>query len=386
MSWRPFRLSIEPPFEPILHPILDPIVRWVHRKSASRFAPRLADPYNVLGLTPSATADDIKRSFRALAKALHPDANRDDPNAAARFAELNLAYEILGNEARRKAFDRGEIDGQGNPVYRFTWGATGSESRVVSAAVACSAAALLLLLLAKLPPHHVPSGLRGDKEQAGPVVTPQISETVVATAPIPLQEPPTAAIAPVRAAVDANQIALLIQRSQDLISEGDIGAARVLLRRAAEANSARAAITLGATYDPVVLETLSAQGVAADISQARFWYERASELGSKEAQVRLNLLPRMIDAEQMALLIRRSQDLISEGDVAAARVLLRRAAEADSARAAITLGATYDPVVLATLRVKGVTADVSQARLWYSRASELGSQEAQVRLSLLSQH
>jgi hypothetical protein len=378
MSWRSFRLSIGFPF--------DWILRWACRKTTKRLAWRLADPYGVLGLTSSATADDIKRSFRTLAKALHPDANKGDPDAAARFAELNLAYEILGNEASRKAFDRGLIDGQGNPAYRFAWGATRSESNVVSAAIACAAVAVLLLFLARLSPHHPPSGLRGDKEQAGPAAAmPPISETVAVSAPIPPQEPPTAAIAPQRAALDANQIALLIRRSQDLISEGDVGAARVLLRRAAEADSARAAITLGATYDPVVLETLSAQGVAADIAQARFWYERASALGSKEAQVRLNLLPRPIDAEQMALLIRRSQDLISEGDIGAARVLLRRAAEADSARAAITLGATYDPVVLATLRVKGVAADISQARLWYSRASELGSQEAQVRLGLLSE-
>jgi TPR repeat protein len=110
------------------------------------------------------------------------------------------------------------------------------------------------------------------------------------SAPIPPPEPPTAAIAPVRAPIDANQIALLIQRSQDLISEGDVAAARILLRRAAEADSARAAITLGATYDPVVLATLRVKGVVADISQARLWYSRASELGSQEAQVRLSLL------------------------------------------------------------------------------------------------
>jgi DnaJ-class molecular chaperone len=53
-----------------------------------------------------------------MAKKLHPDANKNDPKAAARFAELNAAYEILGEEDKRKAFDRGEIDAEGKPRFR----------------------------------------------------------------------------------------------------------------------------------------------------------------------------------------------------------------------------------------------------------------------------
>src|SRR5262249_16858222 len=72
----------------------------------------------VLGMPRSATADDIRKSFRRLAKTLHPDVNRSDPEAAARFAELNSAHEILSNRAKRGAFDRGEIDARGRPAYR----------------------------------------------------------------------------------------------------------------------------------------------------------------------------------------------------------------------------------------------------------------------------
>ena len=90
--------------------------------------------------------------------------------------------------------------------------------------------------------------------------------------------------------LDHEQIAFLLQRGQDLISEGNVAAARVALRLAAQANNARAAITLGATYDPAILGVLSAQGIAPDLSLARFWYTRASQLGSQEAQERLNLL------------------------------------------------------------------------------------------------
>ena len=77
----------------------------------------MRDPYDVLGLSRNASAGEIKIAFRRLAKKLHPDANKQDPKAAARFAELNAAYEILGEDDKRKAFDRGEIDAEGKPRF-----------------------------------------------------------------------------------------------------------------------------------------------------------------------------------------------------------------------------------------------------------------------------
>ena len=65
-----------------------------------------------------AGAPEIKSAYRKLAKKLHPDANKSDPKAATRFAELNAAYEILGDADKRKAFDRGEIDAEGKPRFR----------------------------------------------------------------------------------------------------------------------------------------------------------------------------------------------------------------------------------------------------------------------------
>jgi curved DNA-binding protein CbpA len=76
----------------------------------------MRDPYEVLRVPRSAGADDIKKSFRRLAKALHPDGNKDDLQAPARFAELSSAHEILRDENKRRAFDRGEIDAEGKPV------------------------------------------------------------------------------------------------------------------------------------------------------------------------------------------------------------------------------------------------------------------------------
>jgi DnaJ-class molecular chaperone len=78
----------------------------------------MRDPYEVLGVDRKASAADIKGAFRRLAKKLHPDANKNDPKAAGRFAEINAAYEILGEDDKRKAFDRGEIDAEGKPRFR----------------------------------------------------------------------------------------------------------------------------------------------------------------------------------------------------------------------------------------------------------------------------
>ena len=78
----------------------------------------MRDPYSVLGVSKSASEADIKSAYRRLAKKLHPDANKHDPKAASRFAELNAAYEIVGDGEKRKAFDRGEIDAEGKPRFQ----------------------------------------------------------------------------------------------------------------------------------------------------------------------------------------------------------------------------------------------------------------------------
>lgn len=77
----------------------------------------MRDPYAVLGVAKNASEADIKKAFRKAAKQHHPDANKDDPKAQDRFAEVNTAYEILGDADKRRKFDAGEIDAEGKPRF-----------------------------------------------------------------------------------------------------------------------------------------------------------------------------------------------------------------------------------------------------------------------------
>jgi hypothetical protein len=91
------------------------------------------------------------------------------------------------------------------------------------------------------------------------------------------------------------------------------------------------------------------------------------------------------DQKQITVLLHRGKDLMASGDLAAARIVLRRAAEANNAEAALVLAATYDPFVLQELKVYGFTGDAAIARAWYAKAAELGSSAAPRRLEMLTE-
>ena len=82
----------------------------------------MRDPYAILGVAKGASSAEIKSAFRKLAKKYHPDANKDDPKAQERFADISRAYEIVGDDAKRKQFDAGEIDAEGRETHSFAGG------------------------------------------------------------------------------------------------------------------------------------------------------------------------------------------------------------------------------------------------------------------------
>lgn len=85
----------------------------------------MADPYSILGVPRDADEKAIKSAYRKLAKELHPDKNTDNPKATERFSAATQAYDILSDKTKRAAFDRGEIDGDGNPRGPFGGGGGG---------------------------------------------------------------------------------------------------------------------------------------------------------------------------------------------------------------------------------------------------------------------
>ena len=93
----------------------------------------MRDPYEVLGLAKSASAAEIKSAYRRLAKKFHPDQSKE-PKAKDKFAEIGSAYEVIGDEKKRAAFDRGEIDAEGKPRHPGFEGFTSSTRRSRSSA------------------------------------------------------------------------------------------------------------------------------------------------------------------------------------------------------------------------------------------------------------
>jgi TPR repeat protein len=92
---------------------------------------------------------------------------------------------------------------------------------------------------------------------------------------------------------------------------------------------------------------------------------------------------RKMGADELATLMTRARALLAAGDIPPARLLLERAAEAHEASAALMLAQTYDPLVVGKQDTRNINTDPELARTWYQRAAQLGSADAQRRLSQL---
>ena len=118
---------------------------------------------------------------------------------------------------------------------------------------------------------------------ATPPATQPAPVPIIAVPPATEAPPPPSPPAPKTLQLAADEIATLVKRGKDALGSGDLAAARLLLRRAAEAGNADAAMALGATFDPLVIRRMGAIGAEPDAARARQWYQKAVDLGSTAA-------------------------------------------------------------------------------------------------------
>jgi hypothetical protein len=231
---------------------------------------------------------------------------QQDPDDLPRLGETAAEYQArLSRTQAERAAQRGAQTPIAPPAA--------SQTPIPSAAAASPTATTgRTAVEAQTPiPTPRPTAMTGKAVEAqtpipAPRPTATTGQTVEAHTPIraPATASPTAATGRTAAAPsseqnvtpsdqrDVDETVVLLKRGQELLHYGDLAAAQLMLRQAAEAKNAEAALTLGSTYDPVTLRELRVYGFSADVGMARTWYEKAKELGSPEAARRLDNLPR----------------------------------------------------------------------------------------------
>ena len=151
--------------------------------------------------------------------------------------------------------------------------------------------------------RHGPSGRTADAHSTeprliGPTQAPEtaaaqttgVAASVGTDRTAPRETPNSQATSAPLRRLDREEIAHLLKRGEELVAAGQLGPARLVLRRAAEAGDSDAAFALAMTYDPILLRARVVIGVAPDDAMARAWYEKAKELGSMDASKRLEAI------------------------------------------------------------------------------------------------
>jgi hypothetical protein len=288
--------------------------------------------YDVLGARPDDDAESLKKAYRKAAKANHPDRLHDDPEAVVRFTRIARAYDILRDAKRRTAYDR---------LLELQRGPLRSQARCITSRPAYQlafeviAGVVVGIVLAGGVRVYGTSG-----SDAGGITA--------------SQPPRMVAVEPAKPADTAKGEAQrhVLARAPEIPVTQDAAASAAEGKGAWEAahGPSAAGQTTGRSapaIDPTGL----------NVSALTFRIAAAAEP----------------DRNEVAALLARGRSLLSNGDVAGARVLLRRAAEHNDPQAALALGETYDPVVLKHLGVIKFNGDVALAREWYRRAADLGS-------------
>ena len=351
--------------------------------------------YNLLGVPPDADNETLKKAFREAVRATHPDIHADDPDALSRFRQIVAANALLRDARQRSTYDwllqqrfrlkpqyqqrRLKLEGQQLRLKRMRI----SVPWAIAVVVLIVALVHGYRLFAPIPMTAVVA-VKQDDNDTSTAVAGVRADTIkgnmdrgepIETAGTALTEPLTYPDEPSH--------------------KNDSGG---VPNRASKSSASTSAVS-GGDAEVIAGRTLTVGPLTND---ANFYRERESTASRSAlppptsaaaappaSAVRLSAPPPLTavaasDRSEAAALLARGRAYLSDGDVALARVYLRRAAERDDTQAALALGGTYDPTELRRLGIPNFQADPAKAREWYRRAADLGSAAAALRLDQLS--
>jgi hypothetical protein len=374
----------------------------------------MRDPYELLAVSRSATAQDIKKAFRARAKRLHPDANNNDPKAAALFAELNAAHEILGDEEKRAAFDHGVIDAEGKPTRQMNASANRRRRRILTCLMVAVVMLAIPLVMRALTPEE--GFIANTDGKAG--VWPRLGADEEHVAQTPRQRPydkpephlilrPSSYYSvdgsvPLGIQVNGEAAGLVLEigslpTGMRISSGRPVGDRWRILATDLGGAMIRPPPGFSGTVE-LAVELQFADETVVDRALFRLQWQRtptskptpietASNVARSDSSQAIATAART-DAEaisqrhhgQIEFLLGRSQEPLSEFDAGEAGVLLQPSANAATPRLAAVLGATNAAIMLSILQDRDVSAEVSLAGGLYEKPGVSNSRQTQKRL------
>ena len=281
----------------------------------------MPDLYEILGLGPGATHDQVKAAFHRLAKASHPDLNTDDARAEKRFKEINHAHEILGNPGSRAAYDLG-LRHKRAKGHRATGRAAGGMAAAFVLTIGCGL--YFWHASRELADGHVPTE---ESKKHNP--NPHDGRRVPAERLVEVGSKTSSDITPPATESDWS-------RGKSAVSQSAVSSA-----------------TNGPVRDREQTEVAARPGTI-DLN------------ASTEASV----AGRQVECERALRLHVKGLQMMEIGDMVAARPLFEWAADAGLCSSAWELARTYDPVELGKLNIR-LTPDAEAAHKWYQKARDL---------------
>jgi ribosomal protein S21 len=319
--------------------------------------------YNFLGIPPDADNETLKKAFREAVKATHPDIHSDDPDASSRFRRIVAANAFLRDAKQRAIYDRllqrrfrlkPESQQRQSKLRRL-------QLRLKTMLIIVPPAIVVVVLTVAL--------LHGYRLFA-PFAT-------TAVGAVKQDDNDTSTTV---AAVRADTIRGDMHKAGEPVERAGAQLTELLTHRDETGHKHYS----GGVPNGVSESSVGTSAVSSGNAQVIAGRERGNT-ASLSAPPPPMAVP-VSDHSEAAALLARGRASLSNGDVALARVFLRRAAERDDPQAALALGGTYDPTELRRLGIPNfqAQADPAKAREWYRRAADLGSADAFSRLDELS--